>query len=294
MKELLAITGPTASGKTSIAVEMARRLDGEIISADSRQVYRRMDIGTGKDLSEYGDIPYHLIDICEPGTKYNLHRYVKDFHTALEDIRSRGKQPILCGGTGLYLETVLSGVKLPDVPQNTELRESLADKSLSELTEILKRYKTLHNTTDVDTAKRAVRAIEIEEYYLKHPEEARAANRATATPLPHKLYLVEISRDERRQRITERLDARLREGMVEEIKNLLAEGIAQEDLIYYGLEYKYVTLYLIGQLTFEKMRELLEIEIHKFAKRQMTWFRGMERRGFTFTKISRDSFLKDI
>lgn len=285
MKDIIAVVGPTASGKTSLAVRIARQTDGEIISADSRQVYRRMDIGTGKDLEEYGEIPYHLIDICEPGTKYNLHRYVNDFHEALADIRSRGRQPILCGGTGLYLETVLCGVKLPFVPADESLRKSLEGKSLEELTQILSEYKSLHNTTDVDSCKRAIRAIEIEEYYRRHPEEARAASRATATPHPHRLLLIDIPRDLRRKRISERLEARLNQGMVEEVKSLLQEGIPAEDLIYYGLEYKYVTLYLIGQLSFEEMKSRLEIEIHKFAKRQMTWFRGMERRGFSFSKI---------
>lgn len=285
MKDIIAVTGPTASGKTALAVRIALQTNGEIISADSRQVYRRMDIGTGKDLEEYGNVPFHLIDICEPGTKYNLHRYVKDFHRTLQDILNRGRQPILCGGTGLYIETVLSGVRLPDVPSNPSLRSELEKLPLSELTEILKTYKTLHNTTDVDSVKRAVRAIEIEEYYKKHPEEAAMASKESATPLPHKLYLIDISRELRRQRITERLESRLKEGMVEEVKSLLEEGIRPEDLIYYGLEYKYVTLYLIGQLNLEEMKSRLEIEIHKFAKRQMTWFRGMERRGFTFSKI---------
>lgn len=285
MKEIIAVTGPTASGKTALAVSIARLTGGEIISADSRQVYRRMDIGTGKDLAEYGDVPYHLIDICEPGSKYNLHRYIKDFHAALEDIRSRGRQPVLCGGTGLYLETALSGLRLPDVPANSDLRERLEGKGLEELTAILSRYKTLHNTTDVDTPKRAIRAIEIEEYYREHPDEARQASRATATPLPHRLYLIDITRDLRRRRISERLESRLKEGMVEEIKSLLEEGIPAEDLIYYGLEYKFVTLYVTGRLSYEEMRSRLEIEIHQFAKRQMTWFRGMERRGFTFSKI---------
>lgn len=283
---IIVITGPTASGKTGIAVDLARRIDGEIISADSRQVYRRMDIGTGKDLSEYGGVPFHLIDICEPGTRYNLHRFIADFHKALEDIRSRGRHPILCGGTGLYLETALSGVRMPEVPENTPLRQSLAGKSLEELTAILSTYKRLHNVTDVDTAKRAIRAIEIQEYYRQHPDEAAAADRATATPLDADIYLVDISRDERRRRITQRLDARLAEGMIEEVRALLAEGIPAEDLIYYGLEYKYVTLHVIGRLDFEEMRRLLEIEIHKFAKRQMTWFRGMERRGFTLHPVS--------
>lgn len=289
MKEIIAVTGPTASGKTALAVSIARQIDGEIISADSRQVYRRMDIGTGKDISEYGEVPYHLIDICEPGTKYNLHRYVKDFHATIKDISERGKQPILCGGTGLYLETVLSGVRLPDVPANAALRVSLKGKTLEELTAILGSYKNLHNTTDVDSVQRAVRAIEIEEHYRQYPEEREAASKEKATPLPHRLYLIDISREFRRQRITARLDARLAEGMIEEVKRLLNEGIAPEDLIYYGLEYKYVTLYLIGTLTYKEMRDRLEIEIHKFAKRQMTWFRGMERRGFSFLKIPFES-----
>ena len=285
MKRIIAVTGPTASGKTALAVSIARQTGGEIISADSRQVYRRMDIGTGKDLSEYEEIPYHLIDMCEPGTKYNLHRYVKDFHAALRDIESRGKQPIVCGGTGLYLETVLSGIRLPDVPVNEKLREELSGKTLEELTRILEDYKTLHNTTDVDSVKRAIRAIEIEEYYSTHPEEAKNAVKATATPLPHSLILIDISREKRRERISRRLEARLKEGMIEEVKSLLKEGIPAEDLIYYGLEYKYVTLYVLGRLSFEEMKSRLEIEIHKFAKRQMTWFRGMERRGFSFLKV---------
>lgn len=282
---IIAITGPTASGKTALAVETARRVGGEIISADSRQVYRRMDIGTGKDLSEYGEIPYHLIDICEPGEKYNLHRYIKDFHTALEGILARGRQPILCGGTGLYLETVLSGVRLPDVPPDANLRKKLEGLSLEELADILRGYKTLHNTTDIDSCKRAIRAIEIEEYYRLHPVEAASARKETATPLPHKLYLVDVSREERRRRISARLDARLKEGMVKEVQALLDEGVTPDDLIYYGLEYKYVTLYLTGRLNYEEMKKRLEIEIHQFAKRQMTWFRGMERRGFRFERI---------
>lgn len=297
-REIIAVTGPTASGKTKLAVAIARQTGGEIISADSRQVYRRMDIGTGKDLADYGDVPYHLIDICEPGEKYNLHRYIADFHKALNDIDSRGKTPILCGGTGLYLESVLSGIRLPDVPANSTLRESLKGFSLAELTEILKGYKTLHNTTDVDSCKRAIRAIEIEEYYKDHAKEAALARRETAKPLPHRLLLVDIPRETRRQRISDRLEARLQSGLIEEIDGLLAEGIKPEDLLYYGLEYKWVTLHLLWRagkpnpvdgskidLPYEEMKKRLEIEIHQFAKRQMTWFRGMERRGFTFLKV---------
>lgn len=283
--KLIAITGPTASGKTSVAVKLAEKMRGEIISADSRQVYRRMDIGTGKDLEEYGEIPYHLIDICEPGTKYNLHRYLKDFNIALNDITGRGKQPIVCGGTGLYLESALSGITMPDVPENTELRNRLEGKSLQELTEILKRYKNLHNTTDIDTAKRVVRAIEIEEYYLEHPDEARTADRRKATPIPADIFVIDIPRDERRSRITARLKKRLDEGMTDEIRGLINEGINPDNLIYYGLEYKYLTLYVIGKLSREEMFNRLEIEIHKFAKRQMTWLRGMERRGFKLNWI---------
>lgn len=284
-KPIIVVTGPTASGKTSLAVSIARQTGGEIISADSRQVYRRMDIGTGKDLEEYGNIPYHLIDICEPGTKYNLYRYIRDFHTALDSIEARGKQPIVCGGTGLYLETALSGVVLPNVPSNQSLRESLRDKSLPELIEVLKSYKSLHNTTDVDSVQRAIRAIEIEEYYREHPAEAEKACKATVSPLPHKLLLIDIPRDLRRHRISARLESRLAQGMVEEVRGLLDEGIIPEDLIYYGLEYKYITLYLIGQIEYDEMIKRLEIEIHQFAKRQMTWFRGMERRGYAFLKV---------
>ena len=285
MKPIIAVTGPTASGKTALAVSIARQTNGEIISADSRQVYRRMDIGTGKDLAEYGEIPYHLIDICEPGTRYNLHRFLSDFHKAYKDIIARGRQPILCGGTGLYLESALSGIRLPEVPANPLLRRQLESLTLNELTEILKSFKTLHNSTDVDSVQRAVRAIEIEQYYKDNPEVSRQTSRHNVNPLPHQLYLIDISRDLRRQRITDRLTSRLQEGMIEEIKNLLAEGILPEDLIYYGLEYKYVTLFIIGKMSYSEMKQRLEIEIHKFAKRQMTWFRGMERRGFSFLKI---------
>ena len=292
--EIIAITGPTACGKTRLAVEIARLIDGEIISADSRQVYRRMDIGTGKDLDEYGEIPYHLVDICEPGTKYNLHLYLQDFHTALDGIRSRGKRPIVCGGTGLYLESALRGLSMPDVPENTALRQELEGRSLEELTEILKQYKTLHNTTDIDTNKRAIRAIEIAVYYSEHPEEAASANKATARPLDARIFALDIDRDLRRARITERLRRRLENGMLDEVRALLREGIPVENLIYYGLEYKYLTLHLIGELSYEEMFSRLEIEIHKFAKRQMTWLRGMERRGMKLTWVPYDIPAADL
>lgn len=277
---IITILGPTATGKTNRAVQLAHEFNAEIISADSRQVYRDMDLGTGKDLMEYGDIPYHLIDICEAGEKYNLHKYIKDFHKALLDIKSRDKNVILCGGTGMYLETALSGVVLPEVPVNMQLREKLEKLPLEKLTEILKTYKNLHNTTDVDTVKRAVRAIEIEEYYQKHPDEANYADRKKAKPIDSLIIGLDIQREVRRERISRRLHARLEEGMVDEVKNLLENGIAAEDLIYYGLEYKYLTLFIIGKITYDEMVRQLEIAIHQFAKRQMTWFRGMERRGF--------------
>ena len=275
---MIVVTGPTASGKTRRAVEIAREFGGEIISADSRQIYRGMDLGTGKDLEEYGDIPYHLIDICPAGYRYNLYEYVRDFRKAYDDIRSRGKLPVMCGGTGLYVETVLKGISLPEVPENMELRTSLEGKSLSELTEILQGMKTLHNSTDVDTAKRAIRAIEIQSYYASHPEEAMLTR-----PNPVKDAVVvgiDIPRDDRRRRISERLKARLDNGMVDEVRRLIdVEGISPDDLIYYGLEYKFLTLYVIGQLSYDEMFRSLEIAIHQFAKRQMTWFRGMVTRG---------------
>ena len=277
--DLVTILGPTASGKTPLAVALAYRLNAEIISGDSRQVYRRMDLGTGKDLADYvvdgKRIPYHLIDIVEPGYKYNVFEFQRDFLQAYDDIRQRGVIPILCGGTGMYIESVLKGYKLLPVPENPELRVSLADKSLDELTTILAGYKKLHNSTDVDTVKRAIRAIEIEEYYRQQPVSAREF------PAINSLVIgVDIDRDLRRTKITRRLKQRLDEGMVDEVRALLDAGIPAEDLIYYGLEYKYLTLYAVGQLTYDEMFHQLEIAIHQFAKRQMTWFRGMERRGF--------------
>ena len=281
MTDLITILGPTASGKTPLAAALALRIGGEILSADSRQVYRRMDIGTGKDLSDYGDVPYHLIDICEPGTKYNLFQYQQDFFDAYEDIRSRGVQPILCGGTGLYIEAVLKGYHLSPVPQNQPLRDSLEGRSLEELTAMLRELKAksgsvMHNTTDVDSCQRAIRAIEIETYNLEHPMPLREL-----PPIPSTIIGVNIDRELRREKITRRLKARLDEGMVDEVRALLDSGIPAEDLIYYGLEYKFLTEYVIGQLSYDEMFRQLEIAIHQFAKRQMTWFRGMERRGFT-------------
>ena len=278
--DLITIIGPTASGKTPLAAALANKLDTEIISGDSRQVYRRMDLGTGKDLVDYTvdghEVPYHLIDIVEPGYKYNVFEYQRDFLKAYEEITSKGKLPVLCGGTGMYVESVLKGYRLLPVPENPELRASLEGKSLEELTHILEGYKKLHNSTDVDTAKRAIRAIEIEEYYKQQPPEYREF------PSLHSLIVgVNIDRELRREKITRRLKQRLDEGMVEEVRGLLAEGIHPDNLIYYGLEYKFLTQYAIGELTYEEMFLQLETAIHQFAKRQMTWFRGMERRGFT-------------
>ncbi|MDE7346997.1 MAG: tRNA (adenosine(37)-N6)-dimethylallyltransferase MiaA [Muribaculaceae bacterium] len=277
--DILAIVGPTACGKTRRAVQIAAAFGGEIISGDSRQVYRGMDIGTGKDLNEYGDVAYHLVDIADAGEKYNLHRFLTDFNKVRIDIISRGKLPVLCGGTGMYVEAALSGLVMPEVGRNEELRASLSDKSLEQLTEILKEYKILHNTTDVDTRDRALRAIEIQKYYSEHPEESRLADRTTAKPLRSLVIGLDISREDRREKITRRLDSRLREGMIEEVRGLIGSGVRPDDLIYYGLEYKFVTLHVMGKLSYEEMRRQLEIAIHQFAKRQMTWWRGMEKRG---------------
>ena len=280
MQKMLTILGPTASGKTPLAAALAKKVGGEIISADSRQVYRRMDIGTGKDLGDYDGVPYHLIDICEPGTKYNLFQYQQDFFDVYQRIKDRGVLPILCGGTGLYIEAVLKGYKLSPVPQNLELRQQLEGRSLDELTLMLvelkrKNQSTMHNTTDVDSCQRAIRAIEIETYNLEHPVPRREL------PAVESIIIgVDIDRELRREKITRRLKARLEEGMIDEVQALLNEGIAPEDLIYYGLEYKFVTEYLTGQTTYDEMFQRLEIAIHQFAKRQMAWFRGMERRGF--------------
>lgn len=278
--DLITIVGPTASGKTTLAASLASRLDTEIISGDSRQVYRRMDLGTGKDLDDYNvdgrQIPYHLIDIVEPGYKYNVFEYQRDFLEAYRQIQEKGKLPILCGGTGMYIESILKGYRLLPVPENPTLRASLEGKPLDELTQILSTYKKLHNSTDVDTPKRAIRAIEIEEYYRQQPVEEREF-----PTLKSLIVGIDIDRELRREKISRRLKQRLEEGMIEEVRALMDEGIAPEDLIYYGLEYKFLTMHVTGQLTYEEMYLQLETAIHQFAKRQMTWFRGMERRGFT-------------
>jgi len=280
MTNIITILGATACGKTTLAVALANAVGGEIISADSRQVYRGMDIGTGKDLDEYTieghTIPYHLIDIVNAGYKYNLFEYQRDFLNAFNDITERKAMPILCGGTGLYIEAALKGYRLIEVAPNESLRKSLANKSLKELTNILSTYKTLHNTTDVDTPKRAIRAIEIADYYEKHPQQEN--DYPYLCPL---IVGIDIDRELRRTKITQRLKKRLNEGLIEEVENLLKKDITPEDLIYYGLEYKFVTQHIIGKLTREQLFTQLETAIHQFAKRQMTWFRGMERRGFT-------------
>lgn len=286
---MITILGPTASGKTSLAAALAYEIGGEIISADSRQVYRGMTIGTGKDLDDYSvnghKIGYHLIDIAEPGDKYNIYEYQRDFHKVYSELMQRNVRPILCGGSGLYIESVLKGYSLSTVPQNPELRQSLSGKTLDELTEILidlkaRNNSNMHNRSDVDTAQRAIRAIEIEMYNLQHPAQNRQF-----PPVESVIIGVDIDRDSRRKRITERLKERLQHGLVEEVKGLIDSGLSAESLIYYGLEYKFVTEYVIGKLSRDEMFRSLEIAIHQFAKRQMTWFRGMERRGFTINWI---------
>mgnify|MGYP000955731117 FL=1 len=292
MYNLIVMLGPTASGKTALAAHLARALDGEIISADSRQVYRRMDLGTGKDYADYvvegQHIPAHLIDIREPGYKYNVYEFQNDFFHVFEDLQKRGKWAILCGGTGLYIEAVLQQYKMIHVPANPALRESLKDKTLAELEEILSEFRILHNSTDTDTHKRAVRAIEIETYYQSHPEiEVQLPE---IRPL---LIGVDIERDVRREKITRRLQQRLQEGLVAEVEALLAEGLSAEDLIYYGLEYKFVTQYVTGRLSYDEMVTQLNTAIHQFAKRQMTWFRGMERRGIAINWVDVNQPVKE-
>lgn len=284
MTDLITILGPTASGKTPFAVELAHQLNGEVISGDSRQLYCQMDIGTGKDLKEYkiGEtkINHHLIDIRNPGEKYSLYEFMKDFHVAYDDILNRKKTPILCGGTGLYIESVLKGYELKDAPNNPELREELEKKTLQELSAILSDYKELHNSTDIESKRRAIRAIEIA-YYQKNQDSSQSLY----NPIDSLIIGVSIDRESRRQKISKRLSARLDEGMVEEVQNILSQGTSAEDLIYYGLEYKFVTHYVTGKITYAEMFTQLEIAIHQFAKRQMTWFRGMERRGLKINWI---------
>ncbi len=284
MHDILVITGPTATGKTRLAALVADRLGGEVISADSRQVYRGMDIGTGKDLSDYTidsrSVPVHMVDIVDAGYRYNVFEYQRDFLKVFEDLSARGVFPVVCGGSGMYVDSIVSGYRLVQVPVNAQLRELLAGRSLEELTEILSHYKSLHNKTDVDTVKRAVRAIEIADYYSNHPVDE--------SPFPVRNPLVTavfVDRETRRQRISDRLRTRLDEGMIEEVQRLLAGGIHPDDLVYYGLEYKYITLYLMNRLSRDEMVQKLEVEIHRFAKRQMTWFRGMERRGIAINWI---------
>lgn len=287
--DLICVLGPTASGKTRYAVALARELNrlrgvnasegsvnagAEILSGDSRQVYRGMDIGTGKDLSEYEEIPYHLIDIVDAGTKFDLYQYQKAFEKAYKDIIDSGGIPILCGGSGLYLEAATCGYSIPDVPQSPELRAELEAKSTEELISMLAGLKPLHNKTDIDTRKRLIRALEIAIWQKDHQVE-------NTSYLPKKTYYIGtlVSREERNRRIDARLDARIAEGMADEVKGLLASGIPAENLTYYGLEYKFVTQYVLGVLSLEEMKMLLGNAIHQFAKRQMTWFRGMERKG---------------
>jgi len=290
--ELITLLGPTASGKTAFAAALAYKLGAEIISADSRQVYRGMSIGTGKDLKEYvidgKQIPYHLIDIRDPGEKYNIFEFQHDFHRVFASLKAKGKLPILCGGSGLYIETVLRGFKLLDVPENRELREKLKNKTLDELEIILRSYKRLHNSTDLDSTQRAIRAIEIAEFNLIQKPEQRDYK-----PVNSLIIGINIDREKRREKISMRLKSRLNEGMIEEIKGLLDAGIPAEDLIYYGLEYKYITLYLTGKLTYENMFEQLETAIHKFSKRQLTWFRGMHRRGLKVHWLNEDMSLRE-
>jgi len=276
--DLITILGPTASGKTTLAAELAYLLKTEIISADSRQVYKGMDIGTGKDLKDYHlkgvNIPYHLVDIVPSGYKYNVFEFQRDFLKSYTDIHNRGLTPIMCGGTGMYLEAILRGYRLIPVPEDKDLRNRLADKTLVELKMILAQYKRLHNETDVDTVKRAIRAIEIEQYYQKSPVEDFEFPKIKSL-----IIGINIDRELRREKITKRLHERLKEGMIQEVQILLDQGVLADDLIYYGLEYKFVTLYLIGKLSYDEMVSQLEIAIHQFSKRQMTWFRGMEKRG---------------
>ncbi len=290
--DMVTILGPTASGKTEVAVHLAQKLDGEVISADSRQVYRDMDLGTGKDLDEYRingyNVPYHLIDIAEAGYQYNVFEFQRDFLKVYETIRVKGSFPVMCGGSGMYLEAILKGYRLIQVPVNEERRAALQLLSLEELTDILKQYKSLNNTSDTENKKRAIRAIEIEEFCSAHPETD------LTFPCINSLIVgINIDRDSRRRRITARLKQRLADGMIDEVKKLLDKGLKPDDLTYYGLEYKYITLYLTGELTFDEMFSGLNTAIHQFAKRQMTWFRKMEREGFEIRWLDGEMPIKE-
>jgi len=277
--DMVTILGPTASGKTAVAVNLAFKLGGEIISADSRQIYREMDLGTGKDLEEYQidgiNVPYHLIDIADAGYQYNVFEFQRDFLKVYQAVKEKGSFPVMCGGSGMYLEAILKGYRLIQVPVNEERRAELQLLSLEALTEILKRYKSINNTSDTENKKRAIRAIEIEEFCLAHPETDLSFPKINSL-----IVGVKYDRDSRRKRITARLEQRLANGMVEEVKKLLDKGLKPDELTYYGLEYKYLTLFITGQLTYEEMFTGLNTAIHQFAKRQMTWFRKMERDGF--------------
>lgn len=292
MKKVIAIIGPTATGKTTLAAHLAYRLNGEVIGADSRQVYRKMDIGTGKDLSDFTidkvNIPYHLIDIVYAGYKYNLYEYQKDFFKVYQDIINRNKTPIICGGTGLYIEAVLKGYKLMEVPPDINFRKSLEGKSIEELIAILSTMKQLHNVSDFDSKKRMIRAIEIATYYQTHPE-----SQTVFPTLDYILFGIHLPREIQRQRITERLTQRLETGMIDEAERLLKSGLTPDDLIYYGLEYKFLALHITGKLSYQEMVKLLETAIHQFSKRQMTWYRKMEREGFEINWIDGNLPLED-
>lgn len=282
--DIIVVTGPTATGKTRLAALLASKLGSEVISADSRQVYRGMDIGTGKDIDDYlvdgKKVPCHLVDIVDAGYRYNVFEYQRDFLKVYDQMHSRGLLPVVCGGSGMYVDSIVSGYRLIQVPVNDALRLRLEGKNLEELTMILSQYKMLHNKTDVDTVKRAIRAIEIEEYYQS--EGVPDTSMPDIIPL---IIGVSFDRDIRRERISRRLSERLSSGMIDEVKRLLDSGLHPDDLIYYGLEYKYVTMYLLGSLSYSEMYSRLETEIHRFAKRQMTWFRGMERKGIKINWI---------
>jgi tRNA dimethylallyltransferase len=283
--DLLFITGPTASGKTLLAATLASVLKGEVISADSRQVYRKMNLGTGKDYSDYIvngiSVPYHLIDIAEPGYRYNVFEFQRDFRTVYDDLKSRNVFPVVCGGSGMYIDSIITGYKMVEVPPDSGLRAQLEKKSMQELIEILSAFKKLHNQTDIDTRKRIIRAIEIE-----HSNRSGKLEQTQFPALKSLIVGVHVDRDIRRQRITERLQKRLREGMIDEVKWLLDSGVSRETMIYYGLEYKYITLYLADKIDYDSMIKSLEVAIHQFAKRQMTWFRGMEKKGIKINWIS--------